>query len=45
MSSCYLFFKSLDLSGFNSKKKTLINANILIDFIYYPLYNTFYTYL
>ena len=27
------------------KKKTIINTNILlIDFIYYPLFNTFYTY-
>ena len=26
----YTFFKPLDLSRFNSKKKTLINANILI---------------
>ena len=27
------------------KKKTLIDANILIDLIYYPLFNTFYIYL
>ena len=26
------------------KKKTFINANILIDLIYYPLFNTFHTY-
>ena len=40
----YTFFKSLDLSRSNGKKKTLININILIDFIYYPLFNTFHTY-
>ena len=45
MSSSYIFFKPLDLIRSNSKKKTLINANILIDLIYYPLFNTFYTYL
>ena len=45
MSSSYTFFKPLDLSRSNCQKKTLINANILIDLIYYPLFNTFYTYL
>ena len=29
----YTFFKLLDLSRSNGKKKTLINANILIDLI------------
>ena len=42
--SSYTFFKPLDLSKFNSKKKILINVNILIDLIYYLLFNTFYTY-
>ena len=41
----YTFFKSLDLSRSNDQKKTLINANILIDLIYYPLFNTFHTYI
>ena len=41
----YIFFKPLDLSRSNGKKKTLINANILIDLIYYPLFNTLHTYL
>ena len=41
----YTFFKSLHLSRSNDKKKTLINANILIDLIYYPLFNTFHTYI
>ena len=41
----YTFFKLLDLSRSNCKKKTLINANILIDLIYYPLFNTFHTYI
>ena len=27
------------------KKKILIDANILIDLIYYPLFNTFYIYI
>ena len=42
----YTFFKPLDLSRSNGKKKkkTLINANILIDLIYYSLFNTFHTY-
>ena len=41
----YNFFKLLDLSRSNGiKKKKLINANILIDLIYYPLFNTFHTY-
>ena len=40
----YTFFKPLDLSISNGQKKTIINANILIDLIYYPLFNTFYTY-
>ena len=40
----YTFFKPLDLSRSNGKKKTLINANILIDLIYYPFFNTFHTY-
>ena len=44
MGSSYTFFKPLDLNKSNSKKKTLINTNILIDFIYYPLFNTFHTY-
>ena len=44
MGSSYTFFISLDLSKSNSKKKTLINANILIDIIYYSLFNTFHTY-
>ena len=41
----YIFFKPLDLSRSNGQKKTLINANILIDLIYYPLFNTLHTYL
>ena len=41
----YTFFKSLDLSRSDKKKNILINANILIDLIYYPLFNTFHTYL
>ena len=45
MSSSYTFFKPLDLSRSNGKKKTLINDNILIDLIYYPLLNSFHTYL
>ena len=43
----YTFFKSLDLNRSNSKKKKkrkLIIANILINLIYYFLFNTFYTY-
>ena len=40
----YTFFKPLDLSRSNYKKETIINANILIDLIYYPLFNTFHTY-
>ena len=40
----YTFFKPLDLSRSNNQKKILINANILIDLIYYLLFNTFYTY-
>ena len=40
----YTFFKPLDLSRSNGKKKTFINANILIDLIYYPLFSTFHTY-
>ena len=43
MGSSYTFFKPLDLSRSNGQKKTIINANILIDFIYYPLFNTFHT--
>ena len=39
----YTFFKLSDLS--KSKKQTLINANILIDYIYYSLFITFHTYL
>ena len=42
--SSYTFFKPLNLSRSNGKKKTIINANILIDLIYYSLFNTFYTY-
>ena len=38
------FFKPLDLSKSNGQKKTFINANILIDLIYYPLFSTFHTY-
>ena len=45
MGSSYTFFKALDLNRSNSKKKTFINANILIDLIYYPLFNIFHTYL
>ena len=45
MGSSYTFFKPLNLSRSNGKKKTIINANILIDLIYYSLFNTFYTYL
>ena len=41
----YIFFKPLDLSRSNGQKKALINANILIDLIYYLLFNTFHTYL
>ena len=44
MGSSYTFFKPLDLNKSNGKKKTLINTNILIDFFYYPLFNTFHTY-
>ena len=45
MSSSYTFIKPLDLSRFNGKKKTLINVNILIDLIYYSLFNImFHTY-
>ena len=40
----YTFFKPLDLSKFIGLKKTLINANILIDLIYYHLFNTFHIY-
>ena len=40
----YTFFKSLNLSRSNGPKKTIINVNILIDLIYYSLFNTFYTY-
>ena len=40
----YTFFKPLDLSRSNDKKETIFNANILINLIYYPLFNTFYTY-
>ena len=39
----YTFFKPLDLSRSNGQKKTLINANVLIDLNYYPLFNTFHT--
>ena len=39
----YTFFKLLDLSRSNDKKKTLINANILIQLIYYLLFNTSHT--
>ena len=37
----YTFFISLNLSRSNSQKNTLINANIQIDLIYYPLFNIF----
>ena len=40
----YTFFKPLDLSRSNSQKKIFINTNILIDLIYYLLFNIFYTY-
>ena len=40
----YTFFKPLDLSISNSQKMIIINANILIDLIYYLLFNIFYTY-
>ena len=40
----YTFFKPLDLSKSNGQKKTFINANILIDLIYYLLFSTFHTY-
>ena len=43
MSLSYTFFKLLDLSRSNSIKKKLMNANILNDLIYYPLFNTFHT--
>ena len=32
------------LSKSNGKKETFINANILIDLIYYLLFNTFHNY-
>ena len=41
MGSSYIFFKPLDLSRSNGQKKTHVNANILIDLIYYPIFNTF----
>ena len=41
----YTFFKPLDLNRPNNQKKTLINTNILIDLIYYLLFNIFHTYL
>ena len=41
----YIFSKLLNLSKSNSPKKTLVNANILIDLIYYSLFMTFNTYL
>ena len=40
----YTFFKPLDLNRSNGQKKTSINANILIDLIYYSLFNTPCTY-
>ena len=40
----YTFFKLLDLSISNSQKMIIISANILIDLIYYLLFNIFYTY-
>ena len=40
----YIFFKPLNLNRSNGQKKTFINANILIDLIYYPLFSTFHTY-
>ena len=45
MGSSCTFFKLLDLSRSNGQKKTLINTNILIYLIYYPLFNIFHTYL
>ena len=44
MGSSYTFFKPLDLRRSNGQKKTFIDTNILIDLIYYPLFNTFHTY-
>ena len=44
MGSSYTFFKPSDLSRSNGQKKILINTNILIDLIYYLLFNKFYTY-
>ena len=41
INSSYIFFKPLDLSRSNGQKKTHVNANILIDLIYYPIFNTF----
>ena len=38
MGSSYTFFKPLDLSRFNGKKKKLINANILIKILLIILY-------
>ena len=38
MGSSYKFFKPLDLSRFNDKKKILINANILIKILLIILY-------
>ena len=44
-SQAYTFFKPLDLSKSNSQKHTLINTNMIIDLIYYPLFNTFHIYI
>ena len=44
MGSSYTF-KPLNLSRSNGKKNIIINANILINLIYYPLFNIFHTYL
>ena len=44
-SQAYTFFKPLDLSKSNSQKNSLINTNMIIDLIYYPLFNTFHIYL
>ena len=45
ISLSYTFFKPLNLSRSNGQRKNLINANILINLIYYPFFNTFHTYL
>ena len=44
-SQAYTYFKLLDLSKSNGQKNSLINTNMIIDLIYYPLFNTFHIYL